>query len=89
MSITSVVVLFVVTWFMVMLVTLPINRRTQGDEGDVMPGTQAGAPANFDLKRTAKIVTLVTIVIWAILCGIIISGVVTIDDIDIGRRMRG
>ncbi|MDH5797510.1 MAG: DUF1467 family protein [Paracoccaceae bacterium] len=89
MSITSIVVLFVVTWFMVMLVTLPINRRTQGDEGDVMPGTQAGAPANFDLKRTAKIVTLVTIVIWAILCGIIISGVVTIDDIDIGRRMRG
>ena len=88
MSITSVIVLFVVIWFLVMLITLPINRRTQGDDGEVVPGTQAGAPTNFQLKRTVKIVTAWTVVIWAVIAGIIVSGVLTVEDLDFFGRMN-
>jgi len=82
MAITSAIVLFAVVWFMVMFVVLPIGRRTQGDEGEVVPGTQAGAPANFDLRRTVLIVTAISLVVWAIICAVILSGVISIRDLD-------
>ncbi len=82
MAITSAIVLFAVVWFMVMFIVLPIGRRTQGDEGEVVPGTQAGAPANFDLRRTVLIVTAISLVVWAIICAVILSGVISIRDLD-------
>lgn len=81
MAITSAIVLFAVVWFMVMFVVLPIGRRTQGDEGEIVPGTQAGAPANFNLRRTVVIVTAISLVVWAIICAVIISGVISIRDL--------
>jgi len=80
MAVTSGFVLFAVIWFMVLFVTLPIRLRTQGDEGEIVPGTQAGAPANFNLKRTMLIVTAIAIVVWAIIAGVIISGVISVSD---------
>jgi predicted secreted protein len=81
MAITSAIVLYAVVWFMVMFIVLPIGRRTQGDDGDVVPGTQPGAPVNFDLKRTIIIVSSVALVIWAVICAVIISGVISIRDL--------
>ncbi len=84
MAITSAIVLFAVVWFMVMFIVLPIGRRTQGDEGKVVPGTQAGAPANFNLRRTVVIVTAISLVVWAIICAVIISEVISIRDLGWG-----
>ncbi len=78
---TSAIVLYVVVWFLVMFITLPIGRRTQGDDNDIFPGTQAGAPSNFNLKRTIWIVSGVTLVIWTILVAVILSGVFSIRDL--------
>jgi predicted secreted protein len=89
MSITSAIVLFAVTWFMVMFITLPIGLRTQGDEDDIVPGTHAGAPANFRLKRTIVIVTIVTAVIWVILFTVISSGWISVRDFDWRHVMGG
>jgi predicted secreted protein len=87
MAVTSAIVLYAVIWFMVMFVVLPIRLRTQGDEGKVVPGTQAGAPANFNLKRTALIVSAVAFVVWAIIFVVIVSGTWTIRDLDWFGRM--
>ena len=81
MAITSAIVLFAVVWFMVMFIVLPIGRRTQGDDGEVVPGTQAGAPVNFNLRRTMMIVTAIALVIWAIICAVIISELISIRDL--------
>lgn len=89
MAITSAIVLFAVIWFLVMFITLPIRLRTQGDDNDIVPGTQAGAPSNFNVKRTMVIVTGVTIVIWALIAGIIIFGGLSVHDIDMFGRMDG
>ncbi len=88
MSVTSALVLYAVTWFMVLFVTLPLRLRTQGDEGKIVPGTHAGAPANLNLKRTFLIVTAVALVLWAIIAGVIISGAITVEDLDIFNRSR-
>ena len=69
MSITAAIVLYVVIWFVTMFVVLPIGLRTQGDDGEIVPGTHAGAPSNFRLKRTLVIVTIVGTVVWAIVGG--------------------
>ena len=87
MTVTAALVLYVVIWFMTMFVTLPIRLRTQGDEGEIVPGTHAGAPADFKLGRTLLIVTVFGTIVWAIVAGIIVSGVITIEDIDWFNRL--
>ena len=90
MAVTSGIVLFAVIWFMVLFVTLPIRLRTQGDEGKVVPGTQAGAPANFNVKRTMIFVTAIAFVLWVVIAGVIISGVISVRDLDwFGRMAKG
>ncbi len=87
MSVTSAIVLFAVIWFMVLFVTLPLRLRTQGEEGKIVPGTHSSAPADLNLKRTFLIVTAVALVLWAIIGGVIISGAISVRDLDIFNRM--
>ena len=54
MSIVSGIVLYAVIWFLVLFILIPVGLETQGDRGEIEPGTHAGAPANFDLKKTVK-----------------------------------
>lgn len=84
---TSAIVLYVVIWFLCFFVALPIRVRTQGDEGNVVPGTHAGAPEVHHLRKKALIVTLVALVLWAIIAGIIVSGWISVRDLDFFRRM--
>jgi len=87
MSITSALVLYAVIWFMVLFVALPLRLKTQGDLGEIVPGTHAGAPANLNLGRKIRIVTLVSLVLWLVIGGVIVSGVVSVSDIDVFDRM--
>ena len=80
MSITSAIVLYAVIWFMTFFVALPIRIRTQGDLGDVVPGTQAGAPEHHHLRKKAIITTFVACVLWIVIAGIILSGWIRISD---------
>ncbi|SNR79408.1 DUF1467 family protein [Puniceibacterium sediminis] len=87
MSIISAIVLFAVLWFLTFLVVIPIRLQTQGDVGKVVPGTHAGSPEVHNLKKKAWITTGITAVLWAIIAGIILSGMITIRDLDIFNRM--
>jgi predicted secreted protein len=89
MGITSALVLYAVFWFMTFLVVLPIRVETQGDLGDVVPGTHAGAPENHHLKKKAWITTGVAFVLWAITSTIILSGWISVDDFDLFHRTFG
>lgn len=87
MSITAAIVLFAVIWFMVLLITLPIRLKSQADMGEVVPGTPRSAPADPQLKKRAWIVTGVSLVLWIAIAGIILSGKVSVRDIDWFNRM--
>lgn len=91
MGITSALVLYAVIWFMTFLVVIPIRLQTQGDVGEVVPGTHAGSPEVHNLKRKAWITTGISAVLWAILASIIIFEVITVRDIDgwMFNRMDG
>ena len=87
MTITAAIVLFSVTWFLVFFIVLPLRLVTQGDAGEVVPGTPASAPLGFVVARKARITTLVTIVLWLIFAGIIGSGWISVRDLDWFGRM--
>lgn len=87
MGITSAIVLFAVIWFMVFFVVLPLRMVTQGDEANIVPGTHASAPAQPMVKRKAKITTYWAIGLWIIIAGTILSGAITVRDLDWFDRM--
>ncbi len=80
-------VLYLVIWFLVLFVVLPLRLETQGDRGEVEPGTPAGAPANLDMWKKARLVTWVAAIVWAVVAGVILSGVISVRDIDWFGRM--
>lgn len=86
MGITSALVLYAVIWWMCFLIALPVKVQTQGDLGQIEPGTHAGAPEHHHLKRKAWIVTGVAFVLWCIIAGIILSGWISLDDMSFFDR---
>lgn len=89
MGIASGIVLYLVFWFMTFLIALPIRIQTQGEAGEIVPGTHDGSPQQHHLKKKAIITTLVAAVLWAIAAYIIITGTITVRDIDMFNRMGG
>lgn len=87
MGITSAIVLFAVVWFMTLFIVLPLRMETQGDAGDVVPGTHKSAPANVNIARKARITTYFAVPIWAVLATVILSGWISVRDIDVFDRM--
>ncbi|CUH66148.1 putative secreted protein [Thalassovita gelatinovora] len=84
---TSAIVLFAVIWFMTFFIILPLRLKTQGDVGTVVPGTHAGAPQEHHLKKKAIITTIISVLLWCIIAGIILTGTITVRDFDWFHRM--
>ncbi|TNF17428.1 MAG: DUF1467 family protein [Rhodobacteraceae bacterium] len=82
MAITSALVLYAVLWFLTFLVVIPFRVQTQGDLGEIAPGTHAGAPQVHNLKRKAWITTGIALVLWAVISAVIVFEVITVRDID-------
>ncbi|WP_026352629.1 DUF1467 family protein [Yoonia vestfoldensis] len=87
MGITSGIVLFMVIWSMVFFIVLPLRMVSQGDTGEIVPGTHASAPADAQVGRKAKITTYWAVPIWCVIAAIILSGVISVRDIDMFDRM--
>ena len=75
-------VLFAFVWFLTFLVVLPLRLKTQGDVGQVVNGTPQSAPSNLNLKRKIITTSIAAVCIWALLAYVIISGFITVQDLD-------
>ena len=80
-------VLFAVIWTVVFFIVLPLRLETQGDRGEIVPGTHASSPADFSFKKKAKLTTLFAFPIWAVIAGVLLTGAVSVRDIDWFERM--
>jgi len=82
MGVFSAFVLYAVIWFLTLFVVLPLRMTTQGEAGAVVPGTPESAPANAEMKKRLIVTTVAGTLIWAVVAGIIISGAITVADLD-------
>ena len=76
-----------VIWSMVFFIVLPLRMVSQGDTGEIVPGTHASAPADAQIGRKAKITTYWAVPLWCIATAVILSGVISVRDIDMFDRM--
>ena len=86
MTVVDAILLFFVIWFLVFFVLLAVPFETQSARGDVVPGTPPSAPADVNLRRRAKVTTLIAVAVWAAVAWVVTSGVVTLDDLDLYHR---
>ena len=66
MSWTSAVAIYFVIWWLVLFTVLPWGVRTQGEAGEVEPGSPESAPAKPQLAKKALITTLVSAIVFAL-----------------------
>ena len=58
---------FLTIWFTVLFAVLPIGVRSQAESGEVVPGTEPGAPTSPRLLMKAGLTTLLSIVVFVLL----------------------
>lgn len=88
MTPVAAIVLFGSIWFLVFLTLLPMRLQTQGEAGEIVPGTHSSAPVNPNVGRKALLATAITVVLWGIIAAIIISGAIRVQDFDWFNKMR-
>ena len=74
MSITFGLAIYFVIWWTVLFAVLPFGVRTQGEAGEVVPGTPASAPVTPRLLRTFAITTVVAGAVFALVYTLVVGG---------------
>jgi predicted secreted protein len=65
MSLTLGFALYFLIWWVVLFAVLPLGVRTQGEEGNIVPGTPESAPVKPRLVRVAIITSIVAGIVFA------------------------
>ena len=81
MSLAHSLVLFASIWAVVFFMVLPIGMVSQAEDGDVLPGTPASAPANPVIVRKIVITTVAAVLVFAVVWSLVSFRVVTIESI--------
>ena len=88
MTITGALILFSVTWFLVFLCILPMRQVSQIAAGEIVPGSASSAPVDPQIGRKVRVTTLITVVLWLSMCGVIMSGWISIRDTDVFNLIK-
>lgn len=81
MSLTLSIALYFIIWWTTLFAVLPIGVRTQGESGEVVPGTPQSAPARPRILWVIGVNTLVACIVFGIVWLAITRGWVPIDII--------
>jgi predicted secreted protein len=66
-SVTTAVAIYFVLWWVILFAVLPWGVRSQAESGDVVPGSEPGAPVVPRLLAKLAWTTVVTTVVFALL----------------------
>ncbi|MEP3654898.1 MAG: DUF1467 family protein [Litorimonas sp.] len=76
MNLFSAFVVWLIIWWLVLFIILPIGIRGQAEEGDIVKGSEPGAPHTLDIKRKFIQTTIIASALWVLTCILIVSGVI-------------
>ena len=81
MAFTTALAIYFIIWWVVLFAVLPWGIRSQEESGEVVPGSDPGAPSLPRLVRKLVSTTLVSLVVFAI-CAIVYSyRLISLDDL--------
>lgn len=81
MSVSLGIALYFVIWWTTLFAVLPFGVRTQGEAGEVVPGTPASAPMLPRLGRVFLANTVVATLVFGIVWAVVHFGWVTFDNL--------
>lgn len=81
MNLAGAAVIFIILWWVVFFAVLPWGVKGRWEcEDDGVKGAEPGAPVTPDLKRKMLWTTGIALPLWALICAIILSGVINYRD---------
>ena len=81
MNWVTILAIYFILWWLILFTVLPLNIRSQVEEGDVVEGTEPGAPANPQMKKKLILTSVITAVLLVIILAVLKSGLVNINDL--------
>ena len=81
MSWTTAIAVYFIIWWISLFAVLPWGVRSQAESGEVVPGSDPGAPAIPNLLMKLVWTTVVATVVFAVVALIYVYRLVTIDDL--------
>ena len=81
MPVTTAVAIFFLIWWVVLFAVLPWGIRSQHEGGEIVPGTDPGAPAVPRLLRKLVWTTLVSAAIFAVCYVVYVDRLVTLEGL--------
>jgi predicted secreted protein len=81
MPVTTAIATFFLIWWVVLFAVLPWGVRSQHEGGEVVPGTDPGAPTLPRLGRKLIWTTIVSAVIFAAFYAVYVNQLVTIEGL--------
>ena len=79
MSVTTVIAIYFIIWWVVLFAILPWGVRSQEESGEVAPGTDPGAPAAHRVWRKLLWTTLAAGVVFGILTTLYKTGLIPFE----------
>lgn len=84
MSIAMSIALYFIVWWLTLFVVMPFGLRTQGESGEVVPGTPASAPSQPQLIRMFATNTVVATLVFGTLYLALTQGWVSAEMFEFG-----
>ncbi len=70
---------YFIIWWLVFLAALPFGVRGQWEEGDIVRGSEPGAPVRPLLLKKILWSSLIAFGFWLVLYAVLASGLITLD----------
>ncbi len=72
-------VVFLCAWWMVFFTVLPRQIRGQHEDGDIVPGSEPGAPTDPQIRAKLWLTTVITAGIWLLIVAVLVFEIVRLD----------
>jgi predicted secreted protein len=81
MTVSTAFAIFFLIWWVVLFAVLPWGIRSQHEAGDMVPGTDPGAPAIPNLLRKLLWTTIISAVIFAACYVVYVNRLITLEGL--------
>jgi len=66
MQLVTGIMVYVMCWWMIWFMVLPFGMRTQGEEGEVVPGTPKSAPVRPRILLKMAVTSVIAALVWGV-----------------------